>query len=95
MRLLERPGLAPRRCTRDRARARARLAIVKASPPDSAGPRESRRDPVIEAYKAGVDRSLLRENLKRSPTERLENLQALQGFADEVRRAGKRQRTTR
>lgn len=28
-------------------------------------------DPVIEAYKRGVDLSLLRENLRRSPEERL------------------------
>ena len=46
------------------------------------------RDPVIELYKEGVDRTLLRENLRRSPEERLRNLQALQKFAAEVRRAG-------
>ena len=45
-------------------------------------------DPVIERYKEGVDRTLLRENLRRSPEERLRNLQALQRFAAEVRRAG-------
>ena len=27
-------------------------------------------DPVVEAYKAGVDRSLIRENLRRSIEER-------------------------
>ena len=52
-------------------------------------------DPVIEAYKKGVDRSLLRENLKRSVAERLANLVALQRFADEVRRAGRRARGSR
>lgn len=45
-------------------------------------------DPVIEAYKKDVDRTLLRENLKRTPDERLDNLAALQAFAAEVRRAG-------
>jgi hypothetical protein len=31
-------------------------------------------DPVIETFKKDVDRSLLRENLKRSPEERLKNM---------------------
>jgi hypothetical protein len=47
-------------------------------------------DPVVEAYKAGVDRSLIRENLRRSIEERLEALAGLQEFADELRRAGQR-----
>jgi hypothetical protein len=46
------------------------------------------RDPVTELYKKGVDRTLLRENLRRSPEERLRALQSLQEFAAEVRRAG-------
>jgi hypothetical protein len=46
-------------------------------------------DPMIEHYKKGVDRTLLRENLRRSPDERLRNLEALQRFAAELRRAGK------
>jgi hypothetical protein len=46
------------------------------------------RDPVTELYKEGVDRMLLRENLRRSPEERLRALQSLQEFAAEVRRAG-------
>jgi hypothetical protein len=45
-------------------------------------------DPVIEFYKRGVDRTLIRENLRRSPEERIRALEALQRFADEVRRAG-------
>jgi len=44
-------------------------------------------DSVIEAYKKDVDRSLLRENLKRSVAERLANLVALQRLAEEARRA--------
>jgi hypothetical protein len=47
-------------------------------------------DPVIEAYKKDVDRTLLRENLKRSVEERLRDLTRLQRFAEEWRRAGKR-----
>jgi hypothetical protein len=46
-------------------------------------------DPVIEAYKAHVDRTLLRENLKKSVTERIEALMELQKLAEEARRAGK------
>lgn len=52
-------------------------------------------DPVIEAYKAGIDRTLIRENLKRTPTERLRALQQLQAFAEELRRAGKAKRNGR
>jgi hypothetical protein len=46
-------------------------------------------DPVIEAYKKDVDRTLLRENLRLTVEERFEKLIALQRFADEVRRAGR------
>jgi hypothetical protein len=47
-------------------------------------------DPVIEAYKEGVDRTLLRENLRRTVEERLANLVALQRLAEEVRGAARR-----
>ena len=50
------------------------------------------RDPVIEAYKAGIDRSLLKANLMRSPDERVRNLVALQRAAEELRRAGRQVR---
>lgn len=45
-------------------------------------------DPVVEFYKRGIDRTLIRENLRRSHEERLRALEALQRFAEEVRRAG-------
>lgn len=45
-------------------------------------------DPVIEAYKAGIDRTLLRENLRLTPDERVRNLQRLQRLADAAREAG-------
>ena len=32
-------------------------------------------DPIIEAYKVDIDRTLLRQNLRRTPTERVERLQ--------------------
>jgi hypothetical protein len=34
--------------------------------------RARERDPVIEAYKKDVDRTLIRENLKLTPSQRLE-----------------------
>lgn len=46
-------------------------------------------DPVIEAYKKDIDRTLLRQNLKRSVAERLANLVALQRLAEEARQAQK------
>ena len=49
-------------------------------------------DPVIEAYKKDIDRTLLRERLKVSPEERLRDLMRLQGIAEELRRAGRRMR---
>jgi len=52
-------------------------------------------DPVIEAYKKDVDRTLLRENLRRTPEQRLENLMELQRFAEEMRRAGREARSRR
>lgn len=51
------------------------------------GPLE--RDPVIEAYKRDLDRSLIRENLKLTVDQRFRKLQQLQRFAAELRRAGR------
>lgn len=45
-------------------------------------------DPVIEAYKQHVDRTLLRANLRRTPEERWQNIAAAMRLAQEVRRAG-------
>lgn len=46
-------------------------------------------DPVIEAYKKDVDRTLLRENLKLTVEERLLKLARFQHFLEELRRAGR------
>jgi hypothetical protein len=46
-------------------------------------------DPVIDAYKPGIDRTLLRENLRRSVEERVRNFLGLQRAAAELRRAGR------
>ena len=44
-------------------------------------------DPVIEAYKKDIDRTLLRENLKLTVEQRFEELMELQRFAEELRKA--------
>jgi len=47
-------------------------------------------DPVIEAYKRDVDRTLLRENLKLSPEARLLKLQDFVRFTARLREDGRR-----
>jgi hypothetical protein len=47
-------------------------------------------DPVIEAFKRDVDRTLLRENLRLSVEERLRKLERLQLASEELARAGRR-----
>jgi hypothetical protein len=49
-------------------------------------------DAVIEAYKKDVDLTLLEENLKLTVEDRLRKLMAMQRFAEELRRAGKKLR---
>lgn len=49
-------------------------------------------DPVIEAYKKDVDTTLLEENLRLTIEERFRKLMAMQRFAEELQRAGKRLR---
>ena len=46
-------------------------------------------DPVIEAYKKDVDRTLIRENLKLTVEQRILNLMQLQRLADELKRSVK------
>jgi len=52
-------------------------------------------DPVIDAYKSGIDVTLIRENLRRTPEERLRALQQLQAFAEELRKGGREMRRNR
>jgi hypothetical protein len=47
-------------------------------------------DPVIEWYKKDVDRTLLRERLKRSVEERLRDLTRMQAIEEELRCAGRK-----
>lgn len=47
-------------------------------------------DPVIEMYKKDIDRTLLRENLKLTPEQRLRKLQGYMRFLEEIRRGGEK-----
>ena len=49
-------------------------------------------DQLVDELKADVDRTLIRENLRLTPHERLSRLQELHRFAGEVRAAGERAR---
>jgi predicted transcriptional regulator len=62
---------------------------------DSAEERKSERvvDPVIEAYKKGVDLTLIRENLRLTVDQRFQQLMKLQQFAEDLRRAGRKARS--
>jgi hypothetical protein len=48
------------------------------------------RDPVVEAYKRDIDRTLLRENLKLTVDERVQKFRQFHELAMELRRAGQR-----
>jgi hypothetical protein len=50
-------------------------------------PRTDEPDPVVEAYKKDLDRSLIRDSLTMSPDERIRGLIALHEFAEELRRS--------
>ena len=47
-------------------------------------------DPVVELYKRDVDRTLIREQLRRSVDERVRNMIAASRFAEALREAARR-----
>ena len=49
-------------------------------------------DPVIEAYKKDIDRTLIRENLKLTVAQRFEKYKHFRRFARELREAGQKAR---
>ena len=51
-------------------------------------------DPVIELYMRDVDRTLLRENLKLTPGQRLEKFVRFASFATTLKKAGAKARAT-
>ncbi len=52
-------------------------------------PRSARRDPVVEAYKRDVDRTLLRANLKKTVDRRLRDMEAFRKDAEALRVAAR------
>jgi len=52
-------------------------------------------DPLVEAYKKDIDRTLIRENLKLTVEERFRKAMALARFAEELQRAGREARSRR
>ena len=55
--------------------------------------RKPYHDPVVEMYMRDVDRTLLREQLRLTPAQRLEKLARFASFAATLRAAGQRTRT--
>jgi hypothetical protein len=51
------------------------------------------QDPVIEAYKKDIDRTLLRENLKLTAEQRFRKHESFMKFFFAMREAGRRHRT--
>jgi hypothetical protein len=54
----------------------------------SSGPQVEGRSAVERAQEFGIDITLLIQNLKRTPTERLQYLQGFLAFVEELQRAG-------
>ena len=50
-------------------------------------------DPVIEEYKKGIDVTLIRENLRLTVDQRIQQLMKMQEFAEELQRAGRKARS--
>ena len=69
-------------------KATAPPALLELAPPDYV-------DPVIEAYKKDVDRTLLRENLKLSVDERFRQFESFMRYVYELREAGRQARELR
>ena len=88
-------GAAPassRAAGSERTRASAKMRGVAINEPERL---DSRLDRVIERYKVDIDRTLIRENLRKTHEERLLTLQRMQGFVDELHAAGKAARRKR
>ena len=74
-----------------------KIIAVSANPASSAAGSSvaTWRDPVIEAYKKDVDRTLLRENLKLTVQQRFDKFQRVAEYARELRETGRRARAER
>jgi hypothetical protein len=58
----------------------------------ASGERDDWKDPVIEAYKRGIDQTLIVERLRKTPEERLLDGIALQRAIEEMRGAAFKRR---
>ena len=67
--------------------ARVYRPLPELAPPDAF-------DPVVEAYKKDIDRTLLRENLKLTVDERFRKLRSFMKFAHGIRGAATREDRT-
>ena len=79
-------------CRREGTGLRAAAGSRSGVHSDSVMPHTATRsslDDVIDAYKPGIDVTLIDENLRCSLDERLRRLQRLLEFAEELRRAGR------
>jgi hypothetical protein len=63
-----------------------------AGEPPTVGEHDLDPDPVIEVYKRDVDRTLIREQLRRTIDERVRRMIAALRLATELRAAGRRER---
>lgn len=66
--------------------------VSEPQPPPYRSPDDFEPDPVIEAYKKHVDRTLIREQLRRSVDDRVKTMLGALRFAEELGAAGRRQR---
>ena len=69
----------------DRRDGTSRPSIAKSEHPET-----SSIDRIIEIYKRDVDRTLLREQLRKTPDERVRELVKLEDFAAKLRTAGRK-----
>ena len=70
-------------------------AMEQIAPPMPAPEKPEYRDPVIEAYKKDIDRTMLRENLKKTVQERVDAFLDFMKAREEFQRAGEAARERR
>lgn len=66
---------------------RRSLLLASDSPPARGRPRTRIGDPLVRAQDWGLDLSLIRDNLRKTPAERLRQLDAMEAFRSRTRRA--------
>lgn len=74
----------------DEAPAAVKVPSLSGAPAPTAVPGRARADALVDAYKDGIDRSLIRENLRRPVAERLRRLAQMAEFSESLRNAPRR-----